>query len=432
MNKIIARNLAGFLELEPKKQIVFDGMKAKIEQTFLLHGLYPVDTPVLEHSEVLLAKAGGETEKQIYRFTKGDTDMCMRFDLTVPFAKYCAINQDKLLYPFRRYQIGKVYRGERAQKGRLREFYQCDVDIISEDASLYSEAECINIVSDVFKNLNIPVVIKISNRKILSGVLEFYNLNHISNQVLNLLDKKDKLELDKFLTELENLVGASALDGITRVMSAENIADLEKFEINNEQYNQGKEEIKHLFEILQTLNLNNRFTLDLSVIRGLDYYTGTIFEVNFANINQNSSISGGGRYDSLASNYTNKPLTGVGFSIGLSRIFDILDKNNLIEFSKQATSWVGIIPLGDSLTHCFEIANVLRKNHIPTEVLYFNKPFKKKMDHANKKGIPYIMVVGEDEQISGNYGLKNMKTGHVFEGELKEIIAIFRGEKVGN
>lgn len=424
MQTVKARNLAGFLELEPEKQILFNELKRKVEKVFLKNGLTPMDTPILEYSDVLLAKAGGDTEKQIYRFSKGDTDMCMRFDLTVPFAKFCAIHQNELVFPFRRYQIGKVFRGERTQKGRLREFYQCDVDMITDsEPTIASDADCINILSQVYNEIKIPVVIKISNRKLLIGLFEELNLTEKSSEIMNILDKKNKMEEEKFVSELRTIIcEENKLKTLILFMQTRNVNELSQFANTSEKFTEGIKEIQELFEILSYMNIQNKFVFDPSIIRGLDYYTGTVFETFFACLDEKSSIGGGGRYDNLASYYTDKKLSGVGFSVGLSRLFDLLDKNNLLEVKSKTTSVLNIIPLGNTLKQCFEISKAFRAYGISNEVLYFNKPFKAKLNYANKIGVPFMLVVGEDEVASQTYNLKEMNTGAIFEGDLKQII----------
>ncbi|MDD4815977.1 MAG: histidine--tRNA ligase [Clostridia bacterium] len=427
MQKTKAKTLAGFLELEPRKQIVFDNMKEKIKSVFELNGLSPMDTPILEYSEVLLAKAGGETEKQIYRFTKGENDICMRFDLTVPFAKYSAKFENQLIFPFKRYQIGKVFRGERAQKGRLREFFQCDMDIIDEgELSICADAECVSVLSQVFETLDYFIKIRISNRKLLGGMLDFFCLKEQTTEILNILDKQDKIGTEKTLEELLKITDKAK--EILQLTAVNTVEKLEKVKINNTEFNQGVAEIKQLFEILKILKPKNEVVLDLKVIRGLDYYTGTIFEANLLGLGEPISVSAGGRYDNLAENYSNKKLAGVGVSIGLSRLFDILDKNNLLQYKTNTKSQVTIIPLGNTTNFCFDISKTLKENKINCDVLYFDKSFKSKLNYANRKKVPYIIVVGEEEIKNKTFGLKDMETGFVVEDKLENLIKVLRNK----
>lgn len=427
MQKVKAKTLPGFIELSPSKQIVFNEMKDKIISVFKLNGLTPMDTPILEYSEVLLAKAGGETEKQIYKFKKGDTDMCMRFDLTVPFAKYVAIHQNELTFPFRRYQIGKSFRGEKAQKGRFREFYQCDMDIISDnELSLNADAECIDIFSQIFETLNQRVIIKINNRKIISGLIEHFKLKEKSNELMILLDKKDKMTEQKFLQNLNELT--TKANEFLEILKVNNPEMLLNFNIKNKLFLQGVQEIISLFEILKIRNLKNEFVFDQSIIRGLAYYTGTVFEADLLELSENISVGGGGRYDNLTENFTDKKFYGVGSSVGLNRLFDLLDKNALLKFSKTTTSTLAIIPLKDTLNHCFELSKKLIQSGVANEVLYFKKPFKNKLNYANKKQIPFIVVVGEDEIESNLYSLKNMETGESIKTDLRGLIELLGGK----
>lgn len=425
MKKINAKTLAGFMELTTEKQIVFNQMKSKIEQVFILNGLSPMDTPILEYSDVLLAKAGGDTEKQIYRFKKGDNDVCLRFDLTVPFAKYCAIHQNSLVFPFRRYQIGKVFRGERTQKGRFREFYQCDMDIIADGelTSQTADAECIGVLSQIFEALDVNIIIKISNRKIWKGFFDCHNIEEENQfKILNILDKKGKISDDAMILELNKFSPKFA----KQIFEISNIKSLEKLfslNIKNSVFENGLEELSSVFEILKLLNIKNKVILDLSIIRGLDYYTGIVFEAFLLDTAETISVGGGGKYENLVDNFSNRKLAGVGVSIGLTRLFDILDKNNLLNFKQFTTSKVAILPLGNTLSECYIIADIFRNMNIPTMVLSFDKTFKQKMNYANKIGVQYLMVIGENEINSKTFGLKNMLEGTVFEGSLTEITA---------
>ena len=427
MQKIKAKTLSGFMELTPEKQIVFNEMKDKIISVFKLNGLSPMDTPILEYSEVLLAKAGGETEKQIYRFKKGDTDMCMRFDLTVPFAKYVAIHQNELIFPFRRYQVGKSFRGERAQKGRFREFYQFDVDIISdENLSLNADAECIDIFSQIFEALDKRVIIKINNRKIINGLIEFYKLTDKSDEIMLLLDKKSKISEEKFLEELKKLT--SKANEIQKILNLNEPQALLNYKIENKLFLQGVQEMQNILEILKIRDIKNQYVFDQSIIRGLAYYTGIVFEANLVDLDEKISVGGGGRYDNLAETFTDKNFCGVGSSVGLSRLFDLLDKNGLLQFSKTTTSSLAIIPLNNTIKECLALSKTLIKSGISNEVLYFDKPFKSKLNYANKKRIPFITVVGEDEIQSNLYSLKNMETGESIKTDSRGLIELLGGK----
>lgn len=422
MQKTKARTLTGFMELLPEKQILFNKMKNIIEHTFIVNGLSPMDTPVLEYSQVLLAKAGGETEKQIYRFAKGDNDLCMRFDLTVPFAKYVALYYHDLNFPFRRYQIGKVFRGERAQKGRLREFYQCDMDIISNsELELIADAECIDVLSQIFENLNQEIVIRVNNRKIINGLLEEFNLVSSMNEILNILDKKDKIGYDKTLQLLSaHTQRAKYLLDIFEIKSLE---DLELNNFKNKLIYKGIEELKQILNILNKKQTKAEIVFDLSIIRGLDYYTGVVFEANLKNINEKVSVGAGGRYDNLTGHFCDEKFSGVGVSIGLSRLFDLLDKNNLLNFFEQTSAIVALLPFENFIDQAFCIENILKENNIPVENVYYkNKNFKNKLNYINKKGMNFLIVIGEDEIKSNIFQIKNMITGETQKLHLDEII----------
>ena len=413
MKRRKAKTLAGFMELSPSKQVLFNKMKETIQKTFELNGLTPMDTPVLEYSSVLLAKAGGETEKQIYRFEKSDADVCMRFDLTVPFAKYVALYENELNFPFRRYQIGKVYRGERAQKGRLREFYQCDMDIIDKDSlDISADAECIDVLSQVFENLGYEIIIRVNNRKVVSGLLEELNLQASASEILNILDKKDKIGRAKTAELLSaHSQNYNKLIDFFEIKSTDKLRELN---FKNEKFLTGLAEIEKLFEILKMKNTKAEVVFDFGIIRGLDYYTGTVFEANLKNVNERVSVGGGGRYENLASYFTEQNFCGVGVSVGLSRLFDILDKNSMLEFSQRTTTKVALIPFDDTLDYAFSLEKFLKVNDIPTETVYYiNKSFKKKMSYVDKKQIPYLIVIGGNEVQGGVFELKNMKTGEV-------------------
>lgn len=421
MQTIKPRTMSGFLELLPKEQKVFNDMKEKIENVLKLNGLCCTDTPVLELSEILLAKAGGETEKQIFRFSKGETDMTMRFDLTVPLAKYVSLYKNDLTFPFRRYQIGKVYRGERPQKGRLREFYQCDADIIGDgELPIEADAEVISILSQIYSALKVDAEILISNRKILFGLLQELNLQDKQNEILGLLDKFEKMGKELCYKEVQNLA-EDKTDKIFEVFEIKKLENLKSCGIDNETFKQGVMELERVFELLKSLNINN-VRLDLNIIRGLDYYTGTVFEGRLKEFNA-ISIGGGGRYENLTGYFSSSKMPGVGFGMGLTRLFVLLKELNKLDFQTQSYSKVAILPLGETVNYCFKMASELRKMNIPCEVLY-SKSFKSRMNVANKIGVPYIIVVGEDEVSSEIFGVKNMITGETKKVSLQEIKSV--------
>ena len=421
MEKVEPRTLAGFMELLPNEQILFNQMKEKIENTYRKFGFLPLDTPVIELAEVLLAKAGRETEKQIYRFQKGDTDLALRFDLTVPLAKYVAKNYGNLSFPFRRYQIGKVYRGERAQKGRYREFYQCDIDIIGDgELDLINDAEIPAIIYTIFKELGFQdFTIKINNRRILNGLFESVNQKENAVEILRVIDKIEKIGKDAVIEEfkklglkeeqIHNIINFIEIDGT----SDEKLEKLESLGIENETYLKGVEELKTVIKNVRLFGVpDTNFTVDLTIARGLDYYTGTVYETFLDNYREIGSVCSGGRYENLAEYYTEKSLPGVGVSIGLTRLFYKLNELNIIKADRKSVAEVLIIPMVENLEEPIQLATKLRNIGINTEIYLNNKKLKARFKYADKLEIPYAIVVGEDEIKANEVTLKNMKTGN--------------------
>ena len=418
MQTVKPRTMSGFLELLPKEQKVFNSMKEKVESVLRLNGLACLDTPILELSEILLAKAGGETEKQIFRVIKGDTDMTMRFDLTVPLAKYVSLYKNELTFPFRRYQIGKVFRGERPQKGRLREFYQCDADIIGDgELPIEADAEVISILSNIYTALNVDAEILVSNRKILLGLFEEEGLTDKQNEILALLDKCEKMGKDACFKEVKELAGES-VEKIFKIFEMKSLIELKNSDVQNETYKEGVSELEKVLSLLDVMNVKNA-KLNLSIIRGLDYYTGTVFEGRLKEFPA-ISIGGGGRYENLASYFSSSKMPGVGFGMGLTRLFVLLKELGKLEIGGENYSRLAIIPIGDTESFSFNMAAKLRAENVPCEVLY-SRSFKARMNAANKMGVPYIIVVGEDEVASGIFGVKNMQTGETVKVKLEEI-----------
>ena len=434
MKKTEPRTLAGFMELMPNEQILFEQIKQTIEKTYQKFGFLPLDTPILELSEVLLAKAGGETEKQIYRFEKGDTDISMRFDLTVPLAKYVAKNYGNLSFPFRRYQIGKVYRGERTQKGRFREFYQCDIDIIGDgELSIINDAELPSVIYTIFKELGFDdFTIRINNRKILNGLFESLNQKENATEILRIIDKIEKIGKEAVIEELEKIeVPSDAIDKIINFIEIEGTTDekiqkLNELNIKNEEFETGLNELTQVVKYVRIFGIPEaNFNVDLTIARGLDYYTGTVYETFLNQYRELGSVCSGGRYENLAEYYTDKQLPGVGISIGLTRLFYKLNELQLIKAEKKSISEVLIVPMVEDLTVPISIANDLRKSGINTEIFLNDKKLKAKMKYADKLEIPYVIVIGEDEINSGTVKIKNMKTGEEKETDIKKIAENF-------
>ena len=436
IKRVEPRTLSGFMELLPQDQIKFNEIMNVIKETYELYGFLPQETPIIESSEVLLAKAGGETEKQIYSFTKGDTDLSLRFDLTVPLAKYVAKNYNELTFPYRRYQIGKVFRGERAQKGRYREFYQCDIDIIGDGKlSIINDAEIPSIIYTIFKKLNFgKFVIKINNRKILNGLFDELEIADKMKDILIVIDKLEKIGMDSVKAELKEL-GLTAgkiekIEGFLNISgnNDEKLQKLKDLNFESEIFKSGLEELEEVVKYVRLFNIEEEyFKIDLTIARGLDYYTGTVYETNLVGYESIGSVCSGGRYENLAGYYTKKDLPGVGISIGLTRLFYNLKELGLLgENSQKSISKVDIVTMGVGLEEAIDIANVLRDNGINTEIYKEDAKTKNKFSYANGLEIPYMIIIGEDEVSQGKYTIKNMTTG---EQELKskeEIIELLK------
>jgi len=417
--------LSGFMELLPKEQMVLTRMTDTIKKTFESYGFIPLDTPVLEKSEVLLAKSGGETAKQVYRFNKGDSDIAMRFDLTVPLARYVAQHYGELTFPFRRYHIGKVYRGEKPQKGRFREFYQCDIDIIGNGAlGIVNDAEIVSVIFSTFKALNIgKFKIMINNRKLLNGYFDYLKIEN-TVETLRIVDKIDKIGRDSVKKELIKEVGISeetaeaVLEFLDNSGSVSDIiAKLKTYQIENEKFCQGLSELEAVCENIKALGVDEEyFTVNLKIARGLDYYTGTVYETLLCDYPQLGSICSGGRYDELASNYTKQSLPGVGISIGLSRLFYQLNEVGAIQFDNKCTpTEILFIPMSDTVQYTLEKATEFRNAGYCVEVYMNDGKVSKKLTYANKLGIPYAAIIGEDEMKSGVFKLKDMTSGEQFD-----------------
>lgn len=387
-NKIKPSILPGFMELLPSEQIIFEDIVKKIRKVYEESGCLPMDTPIIEKSEVLLAKSAGETEKQVYRFNKGKNDLSLRFDLTVPLSRYVAQYYNELTFPFKRYQIGKVYRGERNQKGRYREFYQCDLDIIG-------------------------------NRKILTSVLKYLNIEN-DMEVLILIDKYEKISKSEFNDTLISYIGAEKAHIINKIMNIDGsnkeiLKQLKEMNINDETYLKGINELERVLSILKILGVDEKnYRINLKIIRGLDYYTGTVVETVLDGNEEYGSICSGGRYDNLAQNYTKNILPGVGISIGLTRLFFVLKEIGFLNnYKVDRNERYLIIPIGDTLEACGSIKNKLEKEEKSVEIYFENIKLKKIMDYANKASFDKVIIVGEDEIKSGKFKVKNMNTGEV-------------------
>ena len=423
-NKLVSpKKIQGFWELMPKDEVLFEDMLNRLKRVFETNCFLPLDTPVAEFAEVLLAKSGGDVDKEIYRFTKGHADICLRYDLTVPLARFVAGNFNELDFPFKRYQIGKVYRGERPQKGRFREFYQCDADVIGEELPLSYDAECIYLYKPAFKALNLEVVVEISNRNILAGLFESFGKDIEPLMVIiDKLDKLDRGEIVNLLTEkglnseqIEKTLKIAGTSGdIEKVLSL-------KTECENATYLKGIDDLACLDELLKALGVENRI-FNLSIVRGHNYYTGTVFECYLLGKRNLGAVGGGGRYDNLCKNFLDKKLQGVGMSIGITRLFDILKSENLLKDEGQSFVTIGIITFEETLNYGLQIMTSLREKGIRAEVLNETKSFKAKMKEANKRQIEFVLILGEDEVKEQLFTLKNMATGEQEKLNLEGIV----------
>ena len=422
MERVKARTLSGFMELLPKQQAQFERVKGILEETYARYGFTPLDTPAIESSEVLLAKAGGETEKQIYRFTKGDSDLSLRFDLTVPLAKYVALHHNELAFPFRRYQIGKVYRGERAQRGRFREFYQADIDVIGDGSlDIINEAEIPAIIYQTFTALGLHrFQIRVNNRKILNGFYDMLHWGHRAADIMRAVDKLEKIGPEKVGLMLHDDLGLDqdAVGDIIQFMTikgsnGEVLAALEEYRGRNETFDQGLEELNTVVRYLSAFGVpQDHFRVDLTIARGLDYYTGTVYETMLLDHPEVGSVCSGGRYDNLAEYYTEKQLPGVGISIGLTRLFYVLQEQGLLnEDLPTAPADVLVLPMTEDLSPAISFATACRGAGIRAQLYTEPKKFKAKMNYADRIGVPFVAFLGEDEVQNGVVSLKDMVSG---------------------
>ena len=422
MERIKPRTLSGFMELLPEKQAQLERMMKILRDTYALYGFAPLDTPAIEDAQILLAKGGGETEKQIYRFQKGDSDLALRFDLTVPLAKYVALHCNELAFPFRRYQISKVYRGERAQRGRFREFYQADIDIIGDGKlDILNEAEIPAIIYRVFRGFGLQrFQIRVNNRKVLNGFYAMMELADKSGDIMRTVDKLDKIGTDKVRAILTDTCGLSdgQADEILKFIAirgtnSEVLAALEGYLGRNEIFDKGFEELTAVTKNLAAFGVpEENFAVDLTIARGLDYYTGTVYETTLLDHPEIGSVCSGGRYDDLAGYYTDRQLPGVGISIGLTRLFYVLDEQGLLNPElPSAPADALILPMTADPTAAIALAEQLRSSGIRVQLYGEQKKFKQKMSYADKLGVPYAVLLGEDEIAAGKCSVKNMKTG---------------------
>ena len=422
MDIIKPRTLSGFMELLPEKQAKLERMMAVLRDTYSRYGFAALDTPAIEDAQILLAKGGGETEKQIYRFQKGDSDLALRFDLTVPLAKYVALHYNDLAFPFRRYQISKVYRGERAQRGRFREFYQADIDIIGDGKlDVLNEAEIPAIIYQVFRGFGLTrFQIRVNNRKILNGFYAMQGLTEKSGDIMRTVDKLDKIgsEKVKALLLLDCGLEEAQADEILRFIAitgtnAEVLAALEGYTGRNEIFDLGLQELRQVTDNLAAFGVpEQNFAVDLTIARGLDYYTGTVYETTLLDHPEIGSVCSGGRYDNLAGYYIDKALPGVGISIGLTRLFYVLDEQGLLNPALACAPCDALVlPMTENAGTAIALAETLRSTGLKVQLYGEQKKFKQKMAYANKLGVPFAVLLGEDEIAAGKCAVKNMMTG---------------------
>ncbi len=422
MNIVKPRTLSGFMELLPGKQAQFERMLEILRKTYASYGFAALDTPVIEDAQILLAKGGGETEKQIYRFQKGDSDLALRYDLTVPLAKYVALHCNDLAFPFRRFQISKVYRGERAQRGRFREFYQADIDIIGDGKlDILNEAEIPAVIYKVFTGFGLRrFQIRVNNRKILSGFYDMLELGEKSGDIMRTVDKLDKIGAEKVAALLVEECGISQEQAekimafiAIRGTNAQVLSALEGYMGRSELFDQGVQELRAVTANLSAFGVPEaNFAVDLTIARGLDYYTGTVYETMLLDHPEIGSVCSGGRYDNLAGFYIEKQLPGVGISIGLTRLFYVLDEQGLLNPQlPSAPADALVLPMTQETALAIRLAETLRSSGLRVQLYGEQKKFKQKMAYADKLGVPFAVLLGEDEIAEGKCSVRNMRTG---------------------
>jgi len=429
MNRVTPRRPSGFIEYLPAQQAQLQAMLDAIRAVYQKYGFLPVETPAIELAEVLLAKGGGETEQEVYRFTKGDKEYALHYDLTVPLARYVAEHENDLTFPFRRYQMQKVWRAERAQKGRFREFYQCDADIIGSE-SMGHDAELVALIVDVMSALKLgSYTVRISNRKLLTGFLTSIGLSAKTSEILHVIDKLEKIGAEEITQMLKdygcgNDDAAQILDFVSMTGSSTQIIDqLEGLNIDNEAFKTGLSDVKELTTQVNALKVDEKFyTIDLRIVRGLDYYTGTVYETVMNDYPEFGSVLSGGRYDNLAEYYTKTHLPGVGVSVGLSRLFAMTLEAGLVQDSAQPVQ-VFIANFGtDARNWALQVATTLRSADISTQVDLDGDKFAKQFKYADRLGVPYTIVIGDKEVADKQVVLKDMQSGDQTSLSLEEVV----------
>lgn len=427
--------LPGFLELLPINQKSFDRLKNIIESNFIKYGFVNLDTPLIEKEEILLSKGGGETQKQIYKIDKESTPQALRFDLTVSLARYVAMHSHELAFPFRRYQIGKVYRGERNQKGRFREFYQCDIDIIGQDElSVVNDAELPLVIYNIFKDIGFEeMTFRINNRRLLNGYFEALEIDEKEN-VLRTIDKILKIGKDNTIIELEKIgLSSKQIEKIFDLIdgnenNATVVDKLKAMEIDEPQFIRGRDELLEVYGYMKEFGIPEKnIVLDLSITRGLDYYTGTVYETFLNGYESIGSVCSGGRYDDLANNFTKQKFPGNGVSIGLTRLYYQLNEMGLLKEDEKGYVEVLAIPMSQGdISYAFGIISKLREKGISSQVYFEMGKMKKKFSYADKIKAKYALIVGENERLENKVSIRNLEDGNQETIDVDDILEYFK------
>ena len=428
MNIVKPQTIAGVMELLPDDQLVFDHIKQIIEETFLSYQFLPIDTPAIEKNDILFAKGGGETEKQIFGIDSSKKDMSLRFDLTVPLARYVSEHFSDLNFPFKRYQIGKVYRGERNQKGRYKEFYQCDIDIIGNDSlSIHNDALLPKVIYDIFQKLDFKgIKFHINNRKLLNGFFESIEISD-KEEVLRTIDKKAKIGDEKTKELLTELCGEDKAFKLMELINnkrdnKELLKYLESLDLNDN-YKLGLRELKEVYDYMIKFGIDDEsIMIDLSITRGLDYYTSTVYETFLDGYESIGSVCSGGRYENLAGNFSKQNLPGVGLSIGLTRLFYQLQELGLLEKYREDFTDCLIIPMDEKLNfYAIDIGNDLKNKGYKVDIYLEDGKFKKKINYADKIGVKKVIIIGQEEYENKMVSVKNMEDGNQVSAKIEDI-----------
>ena len=428
MNIVKPQTIAGVMELLPEDQLAFDYIKNIIEETFLSYQFLPIDTPAIEKNDILFAKGGGETEKQIFGIDSSKKDMSLRFDLTVPLARYVSEHFSDLNFPFKRYQIAKVYRGERNQKGRYKEFYQCDIDIIGNNSlSIHNDALLPKVIYEIFQKLDFNgIKFHINNRKLLNGFFESLEISD-KEEVLRTIDKKAKIGEENTRELLVEICGEEKADKLMELINnkrenKELLTYLESLNLNDN-YKIGLNELKEVYDYMIKFGINDdSIMIDLSITRGLDYYTSTVYETFLDGYESIGSVCSGGRYENLAGNFSKQNLPGVGLSIGLTRLFYQFQQLGLVEKYKNKFTDCLVIPMDEKLNfYAIDIANKLKEQGLKVDIYLEDGKFKKKINYADKIGVKKVLIIGQEEYENKMVSVKNMEDGKQVSVKVEDI-----------